>query len=93
MWHFGSFGVFQVKALPAPGDLVLRYNQRMGAKHLDPWTGTIAVLETVGKSIVTCLNLETKMTVYIHLNYLRSYQRPDTREWKMNPLEIKRVCS
>jgi len=65
----------------------------MGAKHLDPWTGPFAVLETVGKSIVKCLNLETKRTVYIHLNDLRSYQRPDTREWKMNPLEIKRVCS
>jgi hypothetical protein len=29
MWHIGSFGVFQVKALPAPGDLVLRYNERV----------------------------------------------------------------
>ena len=36
MWHIGSDGVFsQVNALPEAGELVLRYNQRMGAKHLD----------------------------------------------------------
>jgi len=36
MWHIGSYGVFQVKALPDSGKIVLRFNQRMGAKHLDP---------------------------------------------------------
>jgi len=40
MWHIGSYGVFQVKALPEAVELVLRYNNRMGAKHLNHLVGT-----------------------------------------------------
>jgi len=29
----------QVKALSEAGQLVLRYNQQMGVKHLDSWSG------------------------------------------------------
>ena len=36
MWHIGSYGVFQVNALSEAGEVVLRYNQCMGVKHLDP---------------------------------------------------------
>ena len=43
MWHVGSYGVFLFKLLPGPGELVLHYNQRMGAKTKDPWSGPYLV--------------------------------------------------
>lgn len=93
MWHIGSYGVFQVKALPEVGELVLRYNQRMGAKHLDPWSGPFIVQARVGRPMVKCLILDTKKIVYIHLNDLRNYKRPDTREWRLSDSEIKRITA
>jgi len=41
--------------------------------------------------MVKCLNLDTKNFVYIHLNDLKDFKRPDTRERKISDCEIKRI--
>jgi hypothetical protein len=43
--------------------------------------------------MVKCLNLDSKKIVYIHLNDLRNYKRPDTREWRPSESEIKRIAA
>ena len=37
------------------------------------------------------MNFDTKKVVYIHLNDLRDYKRPDTREEKISDSEMKRI--
>jgi hypothetical protein len=71
MWHIGSYAVSQIKSLTEAGELVPRYNQRIGAKYLDPWSGPFFVEAGVGRSMVKSLNLDTKKVVHIHLNNLR----------------------
>jgi len=75
------------------GELILSYNQRMGAQHLDTWSGPFVVQPQLGRSVVKCLNSDTKKIVYIDLNDLRTYQRPDTRELRLADSEIKRIST
>ena len=93
MWHIGSYGFFQAKALPEAGELVLRYNQRMSAKHLDPCSGPFVVRAQVGRSMIKCLNPDNKKIVYIHLKDLRTHKRHGTRELRLDDSAIKRIST
>ena len=84
MWRCGAFGVHQIKKLPDKGELVLRYVQRKGPKSADCWEGPMLVQDHQGASMVRCLNLETRRTVYVHLNDLKLYKRPCTVDWRLN---------
>jgi len=52
IWHIGLYEVFQARALLEAGDFVIRHNQRMRAKHLDPWSASFIVQARVGRSRV-----------------------------------------
>ena len=65
----------------------------MGAKHLDPWSGPFVVQAQVGRSVVKCLNRNTKKIVYSHLNDLKAYKRPFNREGCLADTEIKRIST
>jgi len=43
--------------------------------------------------MVKCLNSDTKTTAYNHLNDLRTYKRPETREWRLADSQIKRIST
>jgi hypothetical protein len=62
-------------------------------KHLDPCSGPFIVQARVGRSMVKCLNQHTKKDVYIHLNDLRKYKRPETRDWKISDSEMKSISA
>jgi hypothetical protein len=42
------------------------------------------VQEKIGSSMVRCVNLGTKKTVYVHLNDLKICKRPSTVGWLLN---------
>ena len=83
-----------VKLLPNPGDLILRYVQKMGTnKTADPWTGPYLVQEVMGARVVRALNLDTFKESYIHLSDLKIYTRPPTQSWRLNPVILNGVCN
>ena len=59
---------------------------------MDPWTGPFVVQEQVGKSMVKCLNLETKWIVYIDLNDLHCHKSPDTDSWILEREYVESLC-
>jgi hypothetical protein len=77
------------RQLPEAGE----YNQRMGAKHLYPWSGPFVVQAQVRRSMVKCLNSDTKKIAKIHFNDLRTYKRPDTPEWRLVGFENKKIST
>ena len=49
--------------------------------------------EQYGASMVRCLNLETKRTVFVHINDLKVYQRPCATDWKLNDKTKAELCA
>jgi hypothetical protein len=64
------------KKLPDKGELLLRYVQRKGPKSADDWKGPMLVQDRQSASMMRCVNLETRRTVYGYLNDPRLYKRP-----------------
>lgn len=85
--------VHSVKMPPNPGDLIMRYLQKMGIKKTAvPWKGPYLVQKVLGSRVVRALNLETLKESYIHLSDLKIYSRPCARDYKLNSLVLHKIC-
>jgi hypothetical protein len=85
------FANVSLRDVSEPGELVLRYVQRVQPKDEDQWEGPLMVVKKVGTRMVECKNLPTGKMVTAHANDLKKYSRPDVSSWKVNreklPLE------
>ena len=74
--------------VPEPGELILRYIQRIQPKEEDRWDGPYVFIKILGKRMVQAVNLETNRLSHIHVKDIKKYGRPNVSNWRLNKNKI-----